>query len=338
MNEILRRHLFVCAVLCVAFTACTGTIDSPASEPSAKTTTTPSSTGGLQGTANPQLPTTPPSSTTPVPQPPDPVEPTPPMVEANLTDSIGLRLKLVPAGTFAMGSSTAQLSRCDAELGGQDWYGASCDSEGPQHQVKISKAFYIGIYEVTVGQFDAFVKASGYSPSSGSQWRDGRGEDYPVTEITYADDLAFMAWLTQKEGVKYRHPTEAEWEYACRAGTSTYFSWGDDQSKMSQYAWTGNNSGGSSHKVGQLKPNAWGLYDMEGNVYEHTSDGWSMNYYAQSPMVDPHNTSGGGTRVVRSGSHGTQDGAIRCGFRGSYSANWRNNKDGFRVVREVSMQ
>jgi eukaryotic-like serine/threonine-protein kinase len=276
------------------------------------------------------------------------------------TNSIGMKFVLIPRGEFMMGSTAAeadlQLKRTKAK-GVHTWYQLSPPSEVPPHRVKITKPFYLGTYEVTLGEFGKFVEATGYRTDAekdgkGSDgkvngkwttrpefnWRNmgyERSDDMPVVNVTWNDAVAFCEWLTKKEGTRYRLPTEAEWEYACRAGTTTRYFWGDDEAKRNEYVWHGGNSNGGPRRVGELKPNAWGLYDVCGNAYEYCSDWFSTNYYALAPLTDPKGATTGEERVVRSGSWGTDPMHCRSAFRGGAGPTHRNMRDGFRVVREV---
>ncbi len=218
-----------------------------------------------------------------------------------IMNSIGMKLKLIEPGEFMMGSDKGQ------------------DVEKPVHKVRITKAFYIGVYEVTQEQYE---KIMGENPSY------FRGANIPVDSISWDDAVLFCKRLSEKEGVTYRLPTEAEWEYACRAGTRTRYYWGDEMDN--RYAWT-TKSGKKSHDVGQKKPNAWGLYDMSGNVWEWCSDRYGDDYYDNSPEEDPGGPRNGFCPVTRGGSW-------LCGSCSSASR-WWNSPDfghddqGFRVVR-----
>lgn len=173
-------------------------------------------------------------------------------------NSIGMKFVRIPAGTFYMGDK-------DLYNPFEEEYFAS-----PEHEVVFEKDFYIGIYEVTQGQWIDIMhsKPLGY-----------QGDDYPVVNISWYDMQDFITKLNKKEHTtKYRLPSEAEWEYACRAGTTTEYYFGDDASKLDEYEWYQRNSLNKLHPVGQKKPNHWGLYDMEGNVCERTQDAWHENY------------------------------------------------------------
>jgi len=282
-----------------------------------------------------------------------------------MTNSIGMKLALIPAGEFVMGSTAEEsqtfLNRMK-EKGAHEWYLASPPSEVPQHRVRITKPFYIGVYEVRLMDFKKFFEATAYRTDAERDgkgadgkfegkwatrpefnWRNmgyDRAEDEPVVNVTWGDAVAFCDWLTKKEGVRYRLPTEAEWEYACRAGTTTPFFWGAEESKRDEYVWHGGNSGGRPHRVGERKANAWGLYDMNGNAYGYCLDWFSTNYYASfagSIATDPKGLPTGTERVVRSGSWGTDPMHCRSAFRGGGGgAAHRNRRDGFRIVREAT--
>ena len=214
-----------------------------------------------------------------------PQVPVPPPLPVE-TNSIGMKLVLIPAGEFTMGSSDGT------------------SDERPPHKVRIAKPFYLGQYEVTVGHFRQFANESGYT-GAGDSWKTAfrsQTDDHPVVKVSWDDAKAFCDWLSKKEGKEYRLPTEAEWEYACCAGTQTKWSFGDNQSELGDYGWFSGNSASQTHPVGQKKPNAWGLYDMHGNVWEWCADWLGAYYYASSPADDPKGPSSGTNRVLRGGS------------------------------------
>lgn len=158
--------------------------------------------------------------------------------------------------------------------------------EVPKHQVKLTKGFYLGMYPITQAQYET---AMGSNPSKSTN-----SPDCPVDNIGEKEATAFCDKLVETIGKDFRLPTEAEWEYACRAGQGDRkWFFGDDPSRLGEYAWFKDNSGGKSHPVGQKKPNPFGLYDMYGNVFERVSDKYSKNYYATSPSVDPTGPSQG---------------------------------------------
>jgi len=200
---------------------------------------------------------------------------TQPATSANwYVNSIGMTMVLVPAGEFLMGSPDS-----DKE---------ALASERPQHRVRITKPFWLGMHLVTVRQFRQFVEESKYD--AGTQWQKAyrsQTDAHPVVYVTWDDAKVFCDWLTKKEGKKYRLPTEAEWEYACRAGTQTRFSFGDNESDLGDYAWFYMNSNGSLHAAGQKRPNVWGLSDVHGNAWQWCEDRFDGGYYANSPPEDP---------------------------------------------------
>ena len=168
--------------------------------------------------------------------------------------------------------------------------------EGPQRQVTISKPFYMGLTEVTQLQYGCIMDRN---PSK------FLGARNPVAGLSWDDAVAFCETLSKKTGRVVCLPTSAQWEYACRAGTTTRFSFGDDIEDLDAYGWYKANSGGRAHPVGQKKPNAWGLYDMHGNVWEWCRDWYDEKFYARAKSVDPENTVEATHRVVRGGWWGS---------------------------------
>ncbi|MFM7577062.1 MAG: formylglycine-generating enzyme family protein, partial [Microcystaceae cyanobacterium] len=160
----------------------------------------------------------------------------------------------IPAGSFMMGTDEAEVKRLNQEFS-TDWY----NCELPQHRV-ILQEFYLGKYPVTQEQYQAVM---GNNPS---RFKDNPKN--PVEQVSWDDAKAFCQKLQELTGKSFRLPTEAEWEYACRAGTQTRYYFGDDESQLGDYAWYNANSDSKTHPVGQKKPNAWGLYDTHGNVWE----------------------------------------------------------------------
>jgi len=223
-----------------------------------------------------------------------------------ITNSIGMKLKLIKAGEFMMGSR---------EAGGD---------EEPVHKVEITKPFYIGVCEVTQEQYE---KITGDNPS------EFKGPKRPVENITWDDAVLFCEKLSEKEGTKYRLPTEAEWEYACRATSESEYYWGDEMD--GDYAWYETNGEEKTHEVGQKKPNAWGLYDMSGNVWEFCSDRYNEDYYKSSPTNDPQGPAEGTTRVLRSGSWKNDQWSCTSAARSNSIRDYPYPDSGFRVVREV---
>jgi formylglycine-generating enzyme required for sulfatase activity len=238
-------------------------------------------------------------------------------------NSIGMKFVLIPAGSFTMGSrlSSAGIAR---KYGGKAEY---YNDEQPPHQVEITKPFYLQTTEVSQAQWK---KVMGDNPS---HFKDC-GDDCPVERVSWDDAQKFIKKLNQMEGInKYRLPTEAEWEYACRAGTTTVFSFGNEVDKLGEYGWYGDNSGGKTKPVGKRRPNAWGLYDMHGNVYEWCQD-WYGDY-PTGPIPDPKGPAKGKGRVLRGGSWYSDAGFLRSASRSWDDPDFRYNYNGFRVARDI---
>lgn len=210
-------------------------------------------------------------------------------------NSIGMEFVKIAPGEFTMGCSEGDAA-CTAD-------------EKPAHRVQITKPFEVAKYEVTQAQWEAVM---GSNPST------IKGADHPVETISKNDAHDFVAKLNeQHDGYLYRLPTEAEWEYAARAGSSA------EPASLDDVAWYGANSGDTTHPVGQKKPNAWGLYDMLGNVREWVEDNYTRDYYANSPAADPAGpqAQGGAQQGVGGGRGGRRGfgggpGGDRGGFRG----------------------
>jgi formylglycine-generating enzyme required for sulfatase activity len=283
-----------------------------------------------------------------------------------LTNSLGMTFVVLPAGEFTMGSPT-NYAAAMAEKVAYDWYRNSPRSEAPPRQVKLTRGFALCRHETRLADFRAFVAATGYRTDAerdgqgadgktpDGKWADAqpqfnwkqmgytRADTEPVVNVSWNDAVAFCAWLTKTEGVTHRLPTEAEWEYACRAGTTGPFFWGEDEAQRNDYAWSGGNSGGALHPVMTRKPNAWGLHDMNGSVYEYCADWFTMTPPA-GPLTNPTGpaapgvsveTEGRAWVVLRSGSWGTAPLHCRSAFRGGATKDHRNRRDGFRVLREL---
>ncbi|MBF0287895.1 MAG: formylglycine-generating enzyme family protein [SAR324 cluster bacterium] len=186
---------------------------------------------------------------------------------------------LIPAGSFWMGS-------------GQYLEDAAPD-ERPRHQVTISQSFYIGKYEVTQGQWAEIMDFPALTLEE---------QNLPVKQVSWNDVHEFIYNLNQLAGKSiYRLPTEAEWEYAARAGSESVYSFGEDGNDLGDYAWYDDNSEGQPHPVGQKRPNAWGLYDIHGNVWEWIQDWYDPHYYRKSAAVDPTGPSTGRAKIMRGG-------------------------------------
>jgi formylglycine-generating enzyme required for sulfatase activity len=228
-----------------------------------------------------------------------------------LPGNVEMKFRKIPAGKFTMGSPENEKER-DSD-------------EGPLHIVRITKQFYLGMYEVTQAQWKAVM---GNNPSKLKDC----GDDCPVEMVNWNDVQEFINKLNQKEGSnKYRLPTEAEWEYACRAESNTRFSFGDDVDVLGQYAWYEENSGGSTHPVGQKKPNAWGLYDIHGNVWEWVYDRYGN--YPPASVTDPTGPPSGASRVIRGGSWLNVQGDVRSAYRRKYNPGFWYHLMGFRLAR-----
>jgi formylglycine-generating enzyme required for sulfatase activity len=205
-----------------------------------------------------------------------------------------------------------------------------------------------------VGQFRQFAQAAKYQTApekaqAAATWQKPgfeQTDEHPVVCVTWNDAVAFCEWLSQKEGKPCALPTEAQWEYCCRAGTQTRFSFGDDEKELVQYAWIGRNAGKKTHPVGQLKPNPWGLYDMHGNVREWCADYYRSDYYQKSPKEDPPGPDSSEpfnrakeTRVIRGGGWFRTEGYCPSSFRlthGNDQAGYASSAVGFRVVLLLS--
>jgi formylglycine-generating enzyme required for sulfatase activity len=228
-----------------------------------------------------------------------------PTVPKTLTNSVGIEFVLIPAGTFIMGSETGE------------------SDELPTHQVTISRPFYLGKYEVTKAQWLAVM---GNNPSLFQG-----NPNLPVEQVWWDSVQEFIHKLNAMEGGnKYRLPTEAEWEYAARAGSRTVFSFGDDATHLGEYAWYKDNSDGKTHPVGWLKPNAWGLYDVHGNVME-----WVQDWYGRYPtgaVTDPQGPASGSHRMRRGGAWNSSASVCRSANRYSVPG-YRDDFLGFRLLR-----
>ena len=203
--------------------------------------------------------------------------------------------------------------------------------EDPQHQVTISKPFYLGVTEVTQAQLKAVMATE---PWKGRPFAKEGGEN-AASYVSWDDAAAFCRKLSQKSGRALRLPTEAEWEYACRAGSKTKYCFGDDDSKLGGYAWYNKNAWNVgeqyAHRVGQKKANTWGLYDMHGNVLEWCQDWYGA--YPSSATTDPVGPPSGSYRAVRGGSWFNDARYCRSAVRSYYSPELRNAATGFRLAR-----
>ncbi len=243
-----------------------------------------------------------------------------------------MKLTLIPPGEFMMGSTEGD-KMADAD-------------EKPQHRVRITRPFYLGKYEVTQGQYQAVMSEN---PSWFKEW-----DDLPVETILWLDAIKFCNKLSEREsrnpyyriegddvsvagGDGYRLPTEAEWEYAARAGSPTVYPFGDDAGALAEHAWYNKNAEQRTHPVGRKRPNAWGFHDMLGNVWEWCGDRHDAEYYASSPVNDPPGPTKGSYRLIRGGGWYYDQRASRPADRWGFSmAKNRFSSLGFRVARADS--
>jgi len=247
----------------------------------------------------------------------------------DLGNGVKMEFVLIPAGQFVMGSSDAErgLAMGQAKAHNNKWAIDRIPSEGPQHRIRSSKPFYLGKYEVTQAQWEAVM---GNNPSK------FRASTNPVEQVSWEDTQQFLAKMnvtSENNGMKFELPTEAQWEYACRAATTTAFSFGDNPTMLGEYAWFADNSSSKTHPVGQRRPNPWGLYDMHGNVWEWCADWYGADYYGHSPPVDPTGPAVASTRVNRGSSWYAPSWEHRSAFRSHDPPGTRSRALGFRVMR-----
>ncbi len=249
----------------------------------------------------------------------------------------------IPAGTFTMGSPSDESGRRD--------------NEGPQHTVTVP-AFSIGKSPITNGQYIAFLNQGSYSKKQRKSWIDTKDEnkdsriintsggyqiednfeEHPVIQVSWFGARAYCNWLAKTTDKNYRLPSEAEWEYCARAGSKTAWFWGDKGSKAKDYAWFRENSGGLTHSVAEKKANAFGLFDMVGNVWEWTQDCYHDAYHYPersddgTVWEDKDGECGSGLRVLRGGSWINSQFNLRSADRSRYGPGSRNYRVGFRIV------
>jgi formylglycine-generating enzyme required for sulfatase activity len=195
----------------------------------------------------------------------------------------------------------------------------------------------MGRYEVTVGEFREFVRHTDYDPVGKCQWdKPGFPQtgNHPVVCVSWEDVQEYMLWISRRDNVIYRHPTEAEWEYAARSrGSKEKWSGTNEEGRLDSYAWYSNNSGYVTNPVGTKKPNSLGLYDMSGNVWELVEDRYYSGYYKHGTRDNPTGPGSGSIRVVRGGSWLSGAHVVRTSNREGIRENARSAKTGFRVVR-----
>ena len=271
-----------------------------------------------------------------------------------LGSKVKMRLVLIPAGKFMMGTPANEKDRSGDEA---------------QHEVTITNPFYVGVYHVTKGQFAAFVADTNYMTDAekdgkawswdgtkfrempGNSWRKTgfqQDDDHPVVNVSWNDAVAFCNWLGERSGKAVKLPTEAQFEFANRAGSKATYPWGDDPddgkgwcnaadqtAKKQSSGWNVFNWDDGytfTSPVGKFKANAFGLYDMTGNAWEWCADWYDNDYYANSPKTDPPGPATGQFRVLRGGSCGTDPWFCRSAYRSGNGPVYRNIIIGFRVV------
>jgi formylglycine-generating enzyme required for sulfatase activity len=256
---------------------------------------------------------------------------------------VGPDLVLIPTGRFKMGS-TEHEHQVAVKAGAQKTW---LDRELPAHWVGIEHSFALGRYPVTVGEWKAFVQATGWQSKLDVDWLDpGFAQDdrHPVVCVSWHDAQLYLHWLSEKTGQQYRLPSEAEWEYACRAGSHTAFSFGDaitpeHANYDGHFTYNDGPKGisrGGTTRVGSYQPNPWGLFDMHGNVWEWTQDTVHDNYLG-APGDGSAWEKGGdqARRILRGGAWLYQPRYLRAALRNGYSALLANDVVGFRVARKL---
>ena len=231
-----------------------------------------------------------------------------PLLASTFTNSIGMEFLLIPSGEFYMGAEDSEAS----------------NNEKPKHRVRITRPFYLAKYPTTQAQWEAVMEDN---PSC------FRGDsNRPVENVSWNEAQEFLRRLSEKEGKLYRLPTEAEWEYAARAGATTAYCFGGDPKLLREYGWYRENSGRRTRSVGQLEANAWGLHDMHGNVWEWVQDWYGEDYYQQSGLIDPKGPEEGTLHVLRGGSWHVVARRLRVSYRGGSDSDNRHDNTGFRCA------
>ncbi|HVX60689.1 MAG TPA: formylglycine-generating enzyme family protein [Pirellulales bacterium] len=230
----------------------------------------------------------------------------------DLGDGVKMEFVLIRPGSFVMGTDEDNDPDSDAS---------------PRRRVTLTQPFYLGKYEVTQEQWE---KVMGSNPSH------FQGAKLPVETVSWNACQEFLAKLQARTGRKFALPTEAQWEFACRAGTSTPWSFGNSDATMGDYAWSRDNSGQTTHAVGEKKPNASGLYDMHGNVAEWCADWYAKHTYSGGVATDPTGPSAGDSRIARGGAWGDDSGYLKCTYRNCSGSDNANEGIGLRCVMLVA--
>ncbi|MGE4520652.1 MAG: formylglycine-generating enzyme family protein [Desulfobacteraceae bacterium] len=251
--------------------------------------------------------------------------------EEKFTNFLGMEFVYIKPGTFMMGSPSSESGR---------------ENDEKQHKVTLTKGYFMQTTEVTIGQYRKYLQETG--DDTGVDWKDddcpikknssyslsgnkfGQSDKQPMVEISWHGAKKFADWLSKKDGITYRLPTEAEWEYAARAGTTTAYCFGDNSGSLGNYAWYDDNSGSKTHEAGLKKPNKLGLYDMHGNVWEWCED-W-FGDYPSGHVTDPSGPGSGSYRVLRGGGWSDSARSCRGANRFNHSPGDTNNLYGFRLA------
>ncbi|MBI5818437.1 MAG: SUMF1/EgtB/PvdO family nonheme iron enzyme [Verrucomicrobia bacterium] len=231
--------------------------------------------------------------------------------QPSFVNVVKIRMVLIPAGEFDMGSPKSESWRY---------------SEESLHHVTITRPFYMGATEVTQAQFAAVMRRN---PSY------YKGANLPVEHVTWNDAVEFCRRLSFMDSRTYRLPTEAEWEYACRAGSDGKFYSGENDADLFKAAWVGSVSNSRTHPVATLAPNRFGLFDILGNVYEWCADYYDANYYVRSPKTDPPGPPKGAERVIRGGAYNESIQNARCAYRTGKDPMKTQANLGFRIACDV---
>ncbi len=280
-------------------------------------------------------------------------------IPVEYTNSIGMKFRLIPPGEFVMGSTPEEIAAALQVAGEDEVWKERINSEAPQHKVVLTQPVYIGMTEVTQWQYEQIMGANPSHFSATGEGKDAVANletgSHPVEMVTWNDAAEFCAKLSQQEQLKpfysrsgetitplegtgYRLPTEAEWESACRAGTTTRF-WSGERQDLISAGWFGGNSGGRTHAAGELKANPFGLSDMHGNVWEWVQDNWDPAFYGkfeENAAIKPSSPfSAGSQRVLRGGIWLDTPSLCRSSRRGATLPAPRNNIIGFRVAMEI---